>query len=147
MTGQVEVSLESECTETDLAAVAGVLAEAGIPAQVRGDIIRHSAGELAWMVVIGIPAGLTLSFLKSAFQSAGEEAGRDGWKALRRLVSEIYEKREAASDKPPGGVTVETRDPWTEIRLPPGLPGCCLPAPRGDRDAMRAALWHPDVEQ
>lgn len=118
MTELAYVSLEKECTEADRAAVAEVFDAAGIPADVGGSIIRLSAAHLAWIVAIGLPGLAAWTFFKAALLGAGDEAGRDGWRALMSLVKGIHEKRSAVSQAPEGEVSITTADPSVEIALP-----------------------------
>ena len=57
----------------------------------------------------------------AALAGAGDEAGRDGWKGLKRLITGLYEARRA-SRAPQGGVTLKDSEPRVEIQLPPDLP-------------------------
>src|ERR1022692_3227231 len=118
----VNVMLERECTEADLAAVAEVFDGAGIPANVHGSIIRLSAADLAWIVAVALPGWAGWTFFKAALQGAGDEAGRDGWRALMGFVKGIYDKRDVASQVPEGTVTITVSEPPVEIVLPPDLP-------------------------
>ena len=83
-----------------------------------GSIIRLSAAHLAWIVAIGLPGLAAWTFFKAALLGAGDEAGRDGWRALMSLVKGIHEKRSAVSQAPEGEVSITTADPSVEIALP-----------------------------
>ena len=121
MDERADVLLESECSDADLAAVAEVFADVGIPAEVAGAYVRRSAAELPWLVIIGVGAWATGTFLKAALQGAGDEAGRAGWRALMRLVKALYEAR-AGSRVSEGTVSIQAEEPRVEISLPPDLP-------------------------
>jgi hypothetical protein len=101
--------------------VAEVFADVGIPAEVAGAYVRRSAAELPWLVIIGVGAWATGTFLKAALQGAGDEAGRAGWRALMRLVKALYEAR-AGSRVSEGTVSIQAEEPRVEISLPPDLP-------------------------
>jgi len=68
-------------------------------------------------------------FMWAAAAGAGDEAGRDGWKGLKRLITGLYEARRA-SRAPQGGVTLRDSGSKVEIQLPPDLP-----------DAAYRRLW------
>lgn len=123
MTENVDVALEWGCTDADLEAVAEVFDEVGIRADVHGSIIKLSIADHPWDLVIMVPIALGgWTFLKAALQSAGEEAGRDGWHALMHFVRRLYEKRNASSSAPEGTVTLDAAYPPAQVRLPADLP-------------------------
>ena len=82
-------------------------------------VIRESAADLPWLVMIfvGVAVG---TFMKAALQGAGDEAGRDAWRALMRLIKAIYEARHSRASR--GSVSIRIVDPPVEIPLPPDLP-------------------------
>jgi hypothetical protein len=121
MAGCVDVILESECSAADVAAVRAVFEAAGIPTDVSGGYARRSAGELPWLIVITISVWASRAFLKAALEGAGDEAGKQGWHALMRLVRALYEAR-SSSRSPEGAVSIRTSEPPLEIQLPPSLP-------------------------
>ena len=121
MTEFVDVILESECTAADVAAVGAVFEAAGISADVRGGYIRESAADLPWLVIIFVGVWASGTFVKAALQGAGDEAGRDGWRALMHLIKAIYEARQS-SQASQGSVSIRIADPPVEIPLPPELP-------------------------
>lgn len=121
MTERLDVILESECSDADLAAVDEVFEVAGLPADVHGAYVRESAGILPWVIIIGLPAWAIGVFVKAALEGAGDEAGRDGWRALMHLVQALYEARKA-SRAPQGTVSLDVSAPRLEIPLPPDLP-------------------------
>lgn len=83
-------------------------------------VIRESAADLPWlMIFVGVWAVGT--FMKAALQGAGDEAGRDAWSALMRLIKAIYEARQS-SRASQGSVSIRIVDPPVEIPLPPDLP-------------------------
>lgn len=116
----IEVLLESECSDTDRAAVAAVFEAVGIQANVRGAYIRESAAILPWLIIIGTGYA-SWTFVKAALQGAGDEADREGWRMLLRLVKALYEAR-SNSPAPEGTVSVQAEQPQVEIPLPPDLP-------------------------
>jgi len=116
----VEVSLESGCDEAECLAVAEVFEDAGVRAAVRGNLIRRSADLLPWIIDITV-AGLVWKFLSAAVAGAGDDAGRDGWKWLRGVLTGLYEARRA-SRAPQGGVILRGEEEGVQIQLPPDLP-------------------------
>jgi hypothetical protein len=115
LTSTVEVSLEAGAADAECFAVAEVFESAGIWAMVRGDVIRHSAGLLPWL--IDITAAWTIAKFLAGF---ADEAGRDGWKGLKKLITGLYTARQA-SPAPRGGVTLR-EEGGIQILLPPDLP-------------------------
>jgi len=113
----VEVILESEVADVEREAVTEVFESAGIQAEVRGAYVRRSADLLPWIIEITV-AG---RFVWAAIGGAGDEAGRDGWKALKRLITRLYEARRA-SRAPQGGVSLRDSSSSLVIQLPPDLP-------------------------
>lgn len=116
----VEVMLESEVTDGERAAVAEVFASAGIEADVKGACIRHSAGLLPWIIEIAVTVSAA-RFIWAAVAGAGDEAGRDAWKGLKRLITDLYEVRRN-SQAPRGWVSLRGSGSEVEIQLPPDLP-------------------------
>lgn len=116
----VEVILESEVPDVERAAVAEVFESAGIEADVRGAYVRRSADILPWIIEITV-AATAVRFVWAAIAGAGDEAGRDGWKGLKKLIAGLYEARRA-SRAPQGGVSLRDSGSKVEIQLPPDLP-------------------------
>jgi hypothetical protein len=48
------------------------------------------------------------TFAKAALQGAGDEAGRDAWRALMRLIKAIYEARQ--SSQALSGITTQAEE-------------------------------------
>jgi hypothetical protein len=110
----IQVTLESEAADADLAAVAGVFESAGIPVEIEGAYIRHSAQILPWLIEI------ESSFRYLAAGAAGGAVaaiGTDGWIAVKRLVGCLYEARKGRGD-----VVLRDPDTRTEVPLPRDLP-------------------------
>ena len=106
MTGYIDVMLEPSAQTPDIAAVAAAFTAAGIQAEVSAVYARRSADLLPWVIIIG-GGFLPWVFLKAAaVQGAGDEAGRDGSRALMRLVTALYEARKDSRAKE-GTVSIE----------------------------------------
>jgi hypothetical protein len=116
----VEVILESESADADRLAVAEVFESAGIRADVQGAYIRRSADILPWLIEI-VAAGAVTKFLWAAAAGAGDEAGRDAWQGLKRLITSLHEARKA-SRAPQGGVTIRDPESGVVIQLGSDLP-------------------------
>src|SRR5690349_337610 len=86
----IEVVLESEVTDLERAAVAEVFETAGIQADVQSAYVRRSADLLPWIIEI-IVTGVGARFMWAAAAGAGDEAGRDAWKGLKKLITGLYE--------------------------------------------------------
>ncbi len=147
MTERLEVMLESECSPAEVSAVTEVFEVAGIPADVSATYARRSAALLAWVIIIGVsyPAW---TFIKAALQGAGDEAGREGWRALMRLVKELYEAR-SNSRAPEGRVTITTSE-VREIQLPPDLPEKAYrqlwEIEKPDASMSGQLIWHDETQ-
>lgn len=120
MTDPMEVLLEDTCSAADLAAVTRVFEDAGIPADIARGVVRRSAGLLPWVILIG-GGYASWTFVKAAIQGAGDEAGREGWRALMRLVKGLYEAR-SGSQLADGTVSVRAEQPAVEIVFSEDLP-------------------------
>jgi len=59
--------------------------------------------------------------LWAAVDGAGAEAGRDAWRGLKRLITDLYETRRS-SQAPQGEVSIEDAETKVKIALPPNLP-------------------------
>jgi hypothetical protein len=116
----IEVVLESEVTDVERAAVAEAFESAGIQADVQGAYVRRSTDLLPWIIEI-IVTGVGARFMWAAAAGAGDEAGRDAWKRLKKLITDLYEARQA-SRAPQGGVSLRDSGSEVEIQLPPDLP-------------------------
>jgi hypothetical protein len=116
----IEVMLESEITDAERAAVAEVFESAGIKVDVQAAYIRRGVGLFPWIIDITVVAAGG-RFMWAALGGAGDEAGRDGWKGLKRLIAGLYGARRA-SRAPQGGVILKDSESKVEIQLPPDLP-------------------------
>src|SRR5690348_16003245 len=105
---RLEVMLETECTDADIAAVTEVFETAGIQADISPVLARRSADLLPWVLVLG-GISVAWTFVKAAVQGAGDEAGREGWRALMRLVKALYEARKDSRSSQ-GMVSIETSE-------------------------------------
>ena len=115
MDAPVAVSVEAYADPDEMAAVAAALAEAGISAEVTENFEwRGAGGDYPWLVVIAAP-------FAPFFASIANQAGKDAYKALKRLVVRIHEARKASS-RPNGSLTLVDETTGTWVALPPDLP-------------------------
>lgn len=86
----LDVFIEDTASDSEIFEVKGCFAAVGIAADVTASYGRKSAGEvLAWIVGIGVPVG---PFVAAFSNQLGSHAA-DG---IRRVVTDIYEKRNAS---------------------------------------------------
>lgn len=112
---KIDVMLEMEAPPDDVDAVKRVFQKEGIGCTFNGKFIRLSAGELPWVIFLCAPLGV---FFTAFLKSAGQEAGRDAYLALRRLVSRLY----AARRKNDGSIAIIGSENYTQIDLREDLP-------------------------
>lgn len=108
----VNVILEADPTDDELAAVTASFREAGFDPRVSSDPrAKGAGGDYPWMVIISVPVGL---FIKALV----EEAGKDAYKHLERLVKRLYDARKA-SKFTHGSVLIEDTDTSASATLQP----------------------------
>jgi len=111
----LQVSLEAYAPSDELAAVAAAFAEAGIPAEVTTNFEwKGAGGDYPWLVVI-------TTSLAPFLATFANEAYKDAYKSLKKLVVRIHEARKASS-RPNGSLTAVDEATGTWIALPPDLP-------------------------
>ena len=114
MAPEVEVLLEAEASDDEVAAVAAAFTEAGIDAHVRLDpACKGAGGEFPWMVAISLPA-------TAFFTAVAAKAGEDAYESLKKLVRRLYDARRA-SRFPRGRVSLLDIDTGKSFTLPPEL--------------------------
>ena len=107
----VEWVLDVNASSDEIATVTQIALEEGLAGQVRAAYSQKSMGDIPWIVFIMAPVTL---FLKGFF----EEAGRHGYKDLRRLVLRLLAVRPGEQRH----VVLMERDSLTTIVFPPDLP-------------------------
>ena len=107
----VEWVLDRDASSDEVAEVAQIALEAGLPGQVTAALSQKSLGDQPWMILLLVPI---TPFLKGFL----EEAGRSSYKALHELVSRLV----AARRKGPGHVELRDEDPLTVIVFAPDSP-------------------------
>ena len=83
----VEWVLDEDASSDEVAAVQQIALEAGLSGPVTATYGRRSIEELGWIILIQTPV---FFFLKSFF----EEAGRDSYRGLLKLVSDLRATRQ-----------------------------------------------------
>ncbi len=111
----VEVTLSS-ATQAERQAVTAAFETAGVPAYLTSS---GALSPMPWLIDIWAPLA---AFLTAVSASAGAEAGKDAWKALKHLVKRLYDARDSSPPPQAGGVTLRDPDLDVEIPLPPDLP-------------------------
>ena len=124
----VQVIVEIEADDDEIARLGEVLRRYGIEADVRAGLVRLSEGPLPASTDIFIPI---VAFL-SAFAAA---AGADAYRRVRAFVQDVNAAR-SASKRPAGTVHLRDLDHHFELLLQPNL----------DEDAYRA-LFELDLDQ
>jgi len=114
MAPEVEVLLEAEARDDEVAAVAAAFAEAGIDAHVRADPdCKGAGGEFPWMVAVSLPA-------TAFFTAVAAEAGKDAYKNLKQLIKRLYDARNASKFRT-GRVVYIDMDSGKSFTVPPEL--------------------------
>ena len=111
----IDIVLEMGASPDEVADVEEVLRKEGIRGTVRASHIRLSVGELPWVIFL---SASFFVFYVEFLRGAGQEAGRDAWKGLRKLVSHLYGARRNKR----GSITIRTTDKLTIISLQDDLP-------------------------
>ncbi len=141
MAPNVQVLLEAEARDDEVATVATILAQAGLEAHVSTDPnCKGAGGEFPWMVAISIPA-------TAFFTAFATEAGKDAYKHLKRFVGRLYDARKSSKFRT-GRVVLIDRDTGRSFTLPPLLSGEAweqLKAPRADDFALSVFRWDPET--
>ena len=108
---EVEYVIDLHASPDEVESITNITLEEGVPGQVRAALSQKSIDDMPWIVLIFTPV---VPFLKGFL----EEAGRSGYKDLRRLVSRLI----AAGRREKGHVQIKERDSLTTVVFPPGLP-------------------------
>ena len=80
------VMIEDNAAPDEARSIQRLFDDAGAPAVVTASIARRSAGSLPWLVMIEVPLVAFVTGLTTA-------AGADGWKALKSLVTHVFQER------------------------------------------------------
>ena len=118
-TDSITVSLEQECSETELTAVSMILETAGVSASVRRGYSSVRT-DVYWYIIIGLASRAAWIFFKAALQAAGDEAGKDGWRALKELLKDLRSARRAPESQ--GRVEINIYDQRVHVFFEEDLP-------------------------
>ena len=111
----IEILLDAEALPHEVAAVEEVAQEEGLRAPVSASFFRNSLGDLPWVIFLLAPVSV---FFSAFLTGVGQEAGRDAYQAVRRLVSQLYGARRDGQ----GGVAFWDSNTFTHVVLLPDLP-------------------------
>ncbi len=112
---KVDVLLDSGASAAEITAVTDVLRDEGMEGSVKAAFSRRGADELPWVIFL---MGSVAVFFTAFLKGFGQEAGRDTYQGLRRLISRLFRARRNSN----GSVTLSDEDTRTEIVLVDGLP-------------------------
>ena len=106
----VQWVLDIDASSKEVAAVEQIVLDENLPGQVKATYLQKSLGDLPWVLLI--LASVTV-FLKGFL----EEAGRNSYKDLRRILCRLASARR----KGPGRIMIWEIDSYTTIVLPEDL--------------------------
>ncbi|MCY3801559.1 MAG: hypothetical protein OXG46_08255 [Chloroflexi bacterium] len=111
----IEIVLDAEALPREVAAIEEIARDEGIRGPVSATLFHKSLDELPWAIYLLAPVSL---FFSAFLTRVGNEAGRDAYQAVRRLVCRLC----AARRNKRGSLTVRDSDTFTHIALRPDLP-------------------------
>ena len=115
----IDIILDSDASDSEVEAVKAVLREEGINGSVKGTLESRSLGEDPWVIILYIQVAYFLKgFTKGFATTLGEEAARDVYQGLRRVVSRLSRIR----GKSNGCVELCDDNTRTHVILTPDLP-------------------------
>jgi len=127
-----EILMDATATPEEIEAVERIAPESGLAWDVRAAYERKSAGDLPWIVMLGVPlATMLAAFSKSYGETLGKHAADGTAKAaadLRRWLVGLYDARHGD-----GQVLLDDPDTHTRVLLDRDLP----------QEAIEA-LWEVD---
>ena len=133
----VEYVIDLHASSDEVDSVTNIALEEGVPGQVRAALSQKSIDDMPWIVLIFTPV---VPFLKGFL----EEAGRSGYKDLRRLVSRLI----GAGRREKGHVQIRERGSLTTVVFPPGLPEEAFSQLANlDLEDIQGSYWVWDREQ
>ena len=112
---KVDVLLDSGATAAEVTAVTDVLRNEGMEGSVEAALSSRGVGEFPWVIILLGPVAVFFSAFLTGF---GQEAGRDTYQGLRRLISRLCRARRSTN----GSVSLSDKDTRTEIVLVDDLP-------------------------
>lgn len=112
---KVDLLLDGDASAAEVSAIKDVLRDEGIEGSIEAALSRRGVGEFPWMIILLGPLAV---FFKAFLEGLGQEAGRDTYQGLRRLVSKLFRARRDLN----GSVSLSDEDTRTEIVLVDRLP-------------------------
>ena len=109
---QVEWVVDASASADEVAAVSQIAHEEGLPGRVNPTLSYKSVGDVPWWVILLVFANFTF------FKGFLNEAGRDSYQGLRRLISRLFNARRDAQ----GTVRIKVAKQITTIQFTADLP-------------------------
>ena len=137
----IDILLDSDASDSEVAAVMDVAREEGIESSVQANYFRKSLGELPWVIFLSVQVGV---FFSAFLKAAGQEAGRDAYLGIRRLVSRLYNARRNSN----GSVVLLDDNTRTHITLNADLPEeAYKQLAQIDPEQLKGGYWTWDFDQ
>ena len=111
----IDILLESDASDSEVAAVKAVAREEGIHGSVQTTWSSRGLEESPWVICLLAPFGV---FFSAFFSTVGKEAGRDAYRGIRRLTSRLFGARRNSN----GSVELWDDNTRTHIILTADLP-------------------------
>ena len=111
----IDILLDSDASASEMASVVDVAREEGIHGSVEATLSSRSSGEIPWSIFLLAPVGV---FFYKFFAAVGEEAGKDAYQGIRRLISRLFGARHNSN----GSVVLLDDSTKTHIILSADLP-------------------------
>ena len=105
---RIDILLDSYASASEIDAVEAVAREEGILGSVQANLSSRFIGESQWVIYLSVPIGII--FYKF-FGTIGEEAGKDAYQGIRRLISRLFGARRNTNG------CVELRDDNTRTHI------------------------------
>ena len=100
----IDILLDSDANDAEVAAVKAVLAEEGINGSIEATWSIRGLGEYPWVIFL-------LVALRPFYKSFLSEAGKDAYQGLRRLICKLFRARRDSNG------TIEVCDDNTETHI------------------------------
>ena len=111
----IDILMDSDANASEVEAVTDVAREIGIHGSVQADYSSRAAIELPWVIFLLAPVGV---FFSAFFTALGQEAGRDAYPGIRRLISRFFGARRNSN----GSVVLLDENTRTHIVLDADVP-------------------------
>ena len=111
----VQIVLNSDATAAEIAAVRAVAQEEGLRGPIEATWSSRGFGEFPWILCLIAPLGV---FFSAFLSGMGQEAGKDAYREIRRLIARLYGARSGSN----GCVEMWDEHTKTHIILAADLP-------------------------